>query len=468
MQQLDPKLELPQPPRPLIESNPLAQPYPVQALGGVLGPAVERMADVIGVPQALAAQSVLAASALATQGHAGLQLDGRNYPLSLYLITVAASGDRKTAADRCALLPARQWEREQWQRYREQLARYRAAQRQAQRIKPGDPEPANGMSLEAEPSAPRLITTDPTIEALIKGLCHDLPSMGLFCDEGGQFLGSSTMSRDNRLKAVTTLSSLWDGSPIDRARSMAGESLRAYDRRLSLHLMLQPYLAMQLLSDPLLQGQGILGRCLMTWPTSLAGQRSYQAVDLSKDAALKRYHHRLSALFYQPWSLSADGALQLSKLSLSPLARRRWIDLHDAIEAQLGEFGELASVRPSGSKAADNLLRVAGILAVVEESSVVEVDHIQRASALVGYYLTEIQRLTEQEPVCRVKEEADRLLRWLQVKEWTRFSIRDLNRNGPRFARKSSRHAAKLLVELIDHQWLITDGQTFEVRHVQS
>ncbi|WP_460105822.1 YfjI family protein [Pseudomonas sp. H2_G10] len=468
MQQLDPKLELPRSPRPLIESNPVPQPYPVQALGGILGPAVERMAEVIGVPKALAAQSVLAASALATQGHAGLQLDGRNYPLSLYLITVAASGDRKTAADRCALLPARQWEREQWQRYREQLARYRAAQRQAQRIKPGDPEPSNGMSLEAEPSAPRLITTDPTIEALIKGLCHDLPSMGLFCDEGGQFLGSSTMSRDNRLKAVTTLSSLWDGSPIDRARSMVGESLRAYDRRLSLHLMLQPYLAMQLLSDPLLQGQGILGRCFMTWPTSLAGQRSYQAVDLSKDAALKRYHHRLSALFYQPWSLSADGALQLSKLSLSPLARRRWIDLHDAIEAQLGEFGELVSVRPSGSKAADNLLRVAGILAVVEESSVVEVDHIQRASALVGYYLTEIQRLTEQEPVCRVKEEADRLLRWLQVKEWTRFSIRELNRNGPRFARKSSRHAAKLLVELIDHQWLISDGHTFEVRHVQS
>jgi len=468
MQQLDPKLELPRSPRSLIESNPVAEPYPVQALGGILGPAVERMAEVIGVPQALAAQSVLAASALATQGHAGLLLDGRSYPLSLYLITVAASGDRKTAADRFALLPARQWEREQWQRYREQLARYRAAQRQAQHINPADPDSANGLPLEAEPSAPRLITTDPTIEALIKGLCHDLPSMGLFCDEGGQFLGSSTMSRDNRLKAVTTLSSLWDGSPIDRARSMVGESLRAYDRRLSLHLMLQPYLAMQLLSDPLLQGQGILGRCLMTWPTSLAGQRSYQAVDLSKDAALKRYHRRLSALFYQPWSLSADGALQLSPLSLSPLARRRWIDLHDAIEAQLGEFGELASVRPSGSKAADNLLRDAGILAVVEDSGVVEVDHIQRASALIGYYLTEIQRLTEHEPVCRVKEEADRLLRWLQVKDWKRFSIRELNRNGPRFARKSSRHAAKLLVELIDHHWLITDGHTFEVRHVQS
>ncbi len=55
MQQLDPKLELPQPPRPLIESNPVAQPYPVQALGGILGPAVERMAEVIGVPRVLPA-----------------------------------------------------------------------------------------------------------------------------------------------------------------------------------------------------------------------------------------------------------------------------------------------------------------------------------------------------------------------------------------------------------------------------
>lgn len=58
------------------------------------------------------------------------------------------------------------------------------------------------------------------------------------------------MSQDNRLKVVTTLSSLWDGSPIDRARSMDGESLRACDGRVSLHLMLQPYLAMQLFSDP--------------------------------------------------------------------------------------------------------------------------------------------------------------------------------------------------------------------------
>ena len=138
---------------------------------------------------------------------------------------------------------------------------------------------------------------------------------------------------------------------------------------------------------------------------------------------------------------------------------------HRALELD-SEFGELAGVQPVAGKAAANVLRIAGVLAMVEEASALEEAHIQRASTLMDYYLAEIQRLTEQEPVCRVKEEADRLLRWLQVKDWKRFSIRELNRNGPRFARKSSRHAAKLLVELIDHQWLITDGHTFEVRHV--
>ena len=38
-------------------------------------------------------------------------------------------------------------------------------------------------------------------------------------------------------------------------------------------------------------------------------------------------------------------------------------------------------------------------MAVVEEGSKVEVDHIQRDSAFVGQYLIEIQRLTEQKSI---------------------------------------------------------------------
>jgi len=198
------------PPRPLLDYQPQPLTYPVEALGELLGDAVERMAEVIGAPSAMAAQSVLATAALVTQGHVNVQLDGRTYPLSLYLLTVASSGDRKSAVDHHALFAARNWEREQWSVYTEKLNAYQSAIRIT--AKPHRQEKRESCEL-SEPVQPRLISTDPTIEALIKNLCYGLPSMGLFNDEGGQFLGGSTMSKENQLKAITTLSRIWEWQP---------------------------------------------------------------------------------------------------------------------------------------------------------------------------------------------------------------------------------------------------------------
>jgi hypothetical protein len=231
--------------------------------------------------------------------------------------------------------------------------------------------------------------------------------------------------------------------------------------------MLQPYLANQLLTDRMISGQGILGRCLISWPERLVGRRLYKAVDLTRDAKMQRYQARITALLDKPLSLHNDGSLNPDRLELTPSARTAWIDIHDTIECQSGEFGELAGIQSVAGKAAANVRRIAGVLAVIEDAPVVAEPHIQRASTLMDYYLAEIQRLTEQEPINTLREEADRLLRWLTQKGWTQFTVRDLNRNGPRFARKSSHHTITLLVELISHSWLdSSDGKTFEVRHV--
>lgn len=48
-------------------------------------------------------------------------------PMSLYLLTVASSGDRKSAVDHLALKASRDWERQQWTLYAEKLKTYRAA-----------------------------------------------------------------------------------------------------------------------------------------------------------------------------------------------------------------------------------------------------------------------------------------------------------------------------------------------------
>lgn len=88
------------------------------------------------------------------------------------------------------------------------------------------------------------------------------------------------MNPDNLLKTAAGLSGLWDGKPIDRVRGGDG-STKLYGRRVSLHLMVQPEVSQLMLSNPVLIGQGLLSRCLVTWPESTAGTRPYREEDLS-------------------------------------------------------------------------------------------------------------------------------------------------------------------------------------------
>ena len=61
--------------------------------------------DRIQAPLAICGQAVLAAATLTSQAHANIELPTKQpRPLSSYFVTVAATGERKSA--RCDLLPA--------------------------------------------------------------------------------------------------------------------------------------------------------------------------------------------------------------------------------------------------------------------------------------------------------------------------------------------------------------------------
>ena len=101
----------PEPPRPLRREMPPADPYPVDALGGVLGPAARGIEDRVQAPAAICAQSILAAASLAVQGHADVELPtGHARPSSEFFVTIAASGERKSTSDAEALWPVRKFE----------------------------------------------------------------------------------------------------------------------------------------------------------------------------------------------------------------------------------------------------------------------------------------------------------------------------------------------------------------------
>ncbi len=101
-------------PRPLMRETPAGEAFPVDALGEVLGGAVKGIVDIAQCPEALTAGSVLSAAALAAQALADVVFPatGQAKPLSLYMLTVGSSGERKSASDDFALAPVRQREAE--------------------------------------------------------------------------------------------------------------------------------------------------------------------------------------------------------------------------------------------------------------------------------------------------------------------------------------------------------------------
>jgi hypothetical protein len=64
-------------PRPLMRELPPADPFPVGALGPVLGPAAAAIQERVQAPLAICAQSVLSAATLSVQAHADVELPTR-------------------------------------------------------------------------------------------------------------------------------------------------------------------------------------------------------------------------------------------------------------------------------------------------------------------------------------------------------------------------------------------------------
>ncbi len=136
------------------------------------------------------------------------------------------------------------------------------------------------------PSADRIMS-EPTFEGLTKLFAIGQPSLGLFSDEGGQFLGGHAMNSDNRQKTLAALNDIWQGNPIRRTRAGDGHAT-LYGRRLAVHLMVQPTVARGFMADPLAADTGFLSRFLMCEPPSAIGTRM-QANARRDDMALASF-----------------------------------------------------------------------------------------------------------------------------------------------------------------------------------
>jgi putative DNA primase/helicase len=445
---------------------PPGEPYPVAALGAVLGNAALAIHEVVKAPLAMCCQSVLAAASLAAQAHYDIKLPwGERKPLSLFLLTVGESGERKSGVDDLVLGAAKAQEREDMATYAEAQKDYEAAlsawnqaTEAARKAVTGGKKNVTAQEIRnavdqcgekpTAPIAPLRFVTDPTVEGLYKLLVVGQPSVALFSDEGGLLIGGHALNSDNALKTMARWCKLWDGSPFDRVRAGDGAGI-LYGRRMALHQLAQPDVMTTLLSDRMANGQGFLARCLVAWPESTISTRMIDGFEWAGD---RHEVKRLFAVLKQLLEVEprTDGSIQELdpvELSLSDDAKALAVLAQNQFEALMAKGADLAELRDRTSKALENACRIAGVLTVIDKgltARVIESEALERALILVQWYLAEALRIRGAAAIPQSVSDAELLSKWLQERGLRLFRSRQVLTSGPSQLRNKQRLLAAI------------------------
>ena len=389
------------------------------------------------------------------------------------MLTVARSGERKSSCDDRIIAAIKNFEKAQakdmeriFQRHKNQHEIYQVERSKITALlkakRGGITRQEAERQLEllgAEPNLPPStdrIVTEPTFEGLTKMFKDGQPSLGLFSDEGGQFLGGHAMNADNKQKTLAALNDLWGGNSIRRTRQGDG-AYQLHDRRLAIHLMVQPSVAHQLLSDPLAVDTGFLARFLISEPISTIGTRSHRGSILHSQS-IQDFYNCQQALLEREMPVNPDtGGLEPRLLKLSSEAREVLITFADEVERQQLKGGEYDAITGTASKSAEQAARLAGVLTLWRnfQTDVIDASEMKHGIELAKYYLNEAKRLVEVAIVSLDLQAADNLLKWISERHGkTCFVFSDILQNGPNAIRDSKR-LKSLFAVLTEHGWLI-------------
>ncbi len=462
--------------QPLYRESEPERPFPTGHMGAIVDGMITAVTERTRAPVAIVGQSVMAAMSMAVQGHADIVLPtGQRRPVSSFFVTVAETGERKSAVDSYALKAVRDYEdelraayEEDYRRYKDRLAAYEKVRDQIEKNrKLGQDETVKELQALGAPPAPPLlpylIASEPTFEGLTGRQMRDgHASLAVFSAEGGQFIGGVAMSADNRLKTAAGLSGLWDGDPVRRVRSGEGVSI-LYGRRLAFHLMVQPGVASQVFSDPVLKDQGLLSRLMVVAPAPTAGTREWRDVDPSTGPMLDRFNARMRHILRSPMPLveGSRNELQPRLLPMDDRASGLWIAYYNAVEGRIGEGGAYKSIKGLGNKLPEHAARLAAILALFDnlDAESLSGDWMAAGIEMTEHYASEALRMIDIGSTNADLLLAEKVSQWAD-KRGTPWRLHELYQKGPPAVRDAAT-ARRIIAILKDHKHLLEDDSGF-------
>lgn len=148
----------------------------------------------------------------------------------------------------------------------------------------------------------------------------------------------------------------------------------------------------------------------------------------------------------RPPRLIGDDGLDPLALPLTETALQRWRGFADQMERELAEDGIASSIRGLRNKTPEMALRIAGVLAAMDDATEISVELLERGIELAVFYLSEAKRLYEASGITPEVSRALKLLRWLVERKAETISLRDIQIKGPAALQEASAVKAAVAV----------------------
>lgn len=376
--------------------------WPHYAERSLLEGAVVEVSEHIQVAYEMALSSALGVMAAVCQGLVEVAYPNDHpVPASLMLLTIAHTGERKTAVDNAFCKPLREFQKAKEvenqkarKTYQRELAIWKQKEKTLNKIlskrysdgeDTGDIE-AQLHALDAEcpqpPTLYKLIYENTTPSALAFGMHENIPLAFLLSDEAGNLMQGQAM-RDLYL-----FNSLWSGSDITVDRR-SSESFTLSDASLTASMMVQPPILERFMKKrgDEAHDSGFFARFLVAYPESQIIKRERLSAPASGREIAKfqaRVRERLMT------SIRAmEDKQPKTTLKFTAPAQRLWKDLYRHIARECNEDALYAHAHGHASKLMDNISRVAAILHTFENEdyrSDISVNELSYAYKLCRHY----------------------------------------------------------------------------------
>lgn len=435
--------------------------FPIDAFPDIIKNAVIEVQSSTQAPMALVAASAMAVVSSCAQGLASVQRDeGLVGPIALYLMTLARSGERKTASDKKFRGPILEWERDIAEQMAPQVKDYfaakstweageaglkdavRAAYKKGEKPEKLEQDMRDHMLKRPRPVVvPRLLRGDDTQEALAVAL-QDYPVASVISSEAGVLFGSISMNPESVTRNFAQINLMWDGGPIKRGRTTQA-NVDVDCVAVTMGLQVQPAVMQNFAVKlgVLATGIGYFARFLLSQPESTQGHRFFKAAPKG-EPALNEFCQRAIKLLGFPVSFVEGAGLMTTVLTFSPDARRLWIEFYDKVEEQLAKGRDYFDVQEVAAKIAEQAARISANYHVYDRVAAIEisVDHMRKAIKLADWYLDESLRYFKMNVVPEAVMHADELEQWLARKQLELrseyFPMNFIQKQAPNVVRK--------------------------------